>query len=106
MKLFKKILLVGASAGLGALALGALKRKMTTAENDKLVDEFYEQESVKYVMHKADEKSQELIDDLASEANDHLSEMQKELDDMMTDYFKRQEKHLKKFRDICSGKQD
>ena len=106
MKLFKKILLVGASAGLGYLALDALKRKMITAENDKLVDEFYEQESVKYVLYKADEKSQELIDDLASEANDHLAEMQKELDDMMADYFKRQEEHLKKLHDICSGKQD
>lgn len=105
MKLFKKILLVGASAGLGYLALDALRKK-TTAENDKLVDEFYEQESVKYTMYKADEKSQELIDDLASEADNHLAEMQKELDDMMADYFKRQEEHLKKLHDICSGKQD
>ena len=106
MKLFKKILLVGASAGLGYLALDALKRKMITAENDKLVDEFYEQESVKYVLYKADEKSQELIDDLASETDDHLKKKKKELDDMMADYFKRQEEHLKKLHDICSGKQD
>ena len=103
MKNIKKVLLAGTVVGLRYLALDKIKHKMVTDEKDK-VDEFYQQDSVKYVTYHADEKVQELLDDLSSEADDHLEKVQKELDDMMTGFIKRQEEHMKKFNKICSGK--
>ena len=103
MKIIKKVLLAGAVAGLGYLTLDAIKRKTVIVEKDK-VNEFYEQDSVRYVTYHANEKAQELLDDLSNEADNHLEEVQKELDGMMTGFIKRQEEHMKKFNKICSGK--
>ena len=104
MNKLSKGLLVGAAVGLGYFVLDAILCKIAMKKIDKEIDEFYEQKSLKQIMQHAEEESEELMDDLANEANDMVAEMQKDLDAIMADYFAKQEEHMKKFHKICTGK--
>ena len=103
MNKLSKGLLISTAVGLGCFALNAILCNIAMKKNDKEIDEFYDQESVKQIMQHAEEESEELMDDFANEANEYVAQMQKELDEMMADYFAKQEEHMKKFHKICTG---
>lgn len=100
MKTSEKIMLGVAIGSVSCFVIDAIKKHMQKkVEEESVVDEFWADEHVQQTVENAEKKADELLNDLATEANDYIASFEKDLYEQLEEHFKRQEDIRKRYMD-------
>ena len=95
------ILAIAVITGSFAVAWRIFK-KLEQKKYDEEIEEFWKQEEVQRKLKAAEEDAIELEISLNAEADEYLENFKKELNDIMDEYFARQEEHNKRWNEILN----